>query len=128
MPHVLLLEPNTLLAKTYTQALKHAGYSVTHVTGAQAAVDAADKKTPDLVISELNLPQHSGIEFLHEFRSYTEWLNIPVILNTVLTAAQIAPVVEALQRDLGIREILYKPRTSLQDLVRVVRDYCASSL
>jgi DNA-binding response OmpR family regulator len=127
MSHILLLEPNTLLAKTYTQALKHAGHSVAHVTGAQAAVDAADKKIPDLVISELNLSQHSGIEFLHEFRSYAEWLNVPVILNTVLTAAQIAPVVEALRRDLGIREILYKPRTSLQDLVRVARDYSVST-
>jgi DNA-binding response OmpR family regulator len=123
MSHILLLEPNTLLAKTYTQALRHAGHSVDRVTGAQAAVDAADKKRPDIVISELYLPQHSGIEFLHEFRSYAEWIKIPVILNTALTSAQIEPVIGALQRDLGIREILYKPRTTLHDLVRVAREY-----
>lgn len=68
--HVLLIEPNTLLAATYRQALQHAGHEVRHVTGAQAAVMAADGRTPDVVVLELQLPQHSGLEFLHEFRSY----------------------------------------------------------
>jgi len=126
MAHILLIEPNTVLAETYTQALQHVGHSVVVVTGAQAAVDAADKQTPDIVIAELHLPGHSGIEFLHEFRSYTEWTDIPVVLNTTLTAAQLAPGVNALHRDLGIREVLYKPRTSLQDLVRVAREYIAA--
>lgn len=127
MSHILLIEPNTLLAKAYTQALQHAGHSVAHVVGAQAAVDAADKQLPDVVIAELHLPGHSGIEFLHEFRSYAEWFHVPVILNTTLTAAQIAPAIDALYRDLGIREVLYKPRTSLQDLVRVARQYVAAT-
>lgn len=123
MSHVLLIEPNTLLAKSYTHALQHAGHTVAHANGAQAGIDAADAETPDLVITELHLAGHSGIEFLHEFRSYSEWMAVPVVLNTSLTAAQLAPVIDALHRDLGIREVLYKPRTSLQDLVRVAREY-----
>jgi DNA-binding response OmpR family regulator len=123
MAHILLIEPNTLLAESYKQALTHAGHTVMHVSGAQAGIDAADTQTPDLVITELHLPGHSGIEFLHEFRSYTEWIRIPVVLNTALTSSQIAPAIEALHRDLGIREVLYKPRTSLQDLVRITREY-----
>src|SRR5690606_21603784 len=91
MSHVLLIEPNTLLADTYTQALTHAGHEVTHVTGAQAGIDAADKRQPDLVIVELQLPRHSGVEFLHEFRSYAEWLNVPVVVNTSLPPARIMP-------------------------------------
>lgn len=123
MAHILLIEPNTLLAASYKQALEHAGHTVAHVSGAQAGIDAADTQTPDLVITELHLPGHSGLEFLHEFRSYTEWMRIPVVLNTALTVSQIAPAIEALHRDLGIREVLYKPRTSLQDLVRITREY-----
>lgn len=126
MSHILLIEPNTLLAESYTQALQHAGHTVTHVAGAQTGIDAADKQTPDIVVTELHLPGHSGIEFLHEFRSYAEWTKVPVVLNTVLTAVQLAPAVDALHRDLGIREVLYKPRTSLQDLVRVAREYTAA--
>lgn len=123
MSHVLLIEPNLLLAKTYTQALVHVGYTVAHVVGAQAAIDAADKMTPDIVVVELQLSQHSGIEFLHEFRSYAEWLHVPVVVNTVLPPADILTAREPLQRDLGVRAILYKPRTTLQDIIRVVREH-----
>ncbi len=123
MAHILLIEPNTVLAKTYTQALEHAGHSVVRVVGAQGAVDAADSQTPDVVIAELQLPGHSGIEFLHEFRSYAEWLHIPVILTTNLTAERLAPALEGMRRDLGVREVFYKPHTSLYELVRTTRQY-----
>lgn len=127
MPHILLIEPNTLLAKTYTQALQHAGHSVDHVRGAQAAIDAADKHLPDMVIVELHLPQHSGIEFLHEFRSYAEWTSVPVVVNTALPPSDLLRAEGPLSRDLGVREVLYKPRTTLQDIVRAAREYALSS-
>ena len=123
MSHVLLIEPNTLLARMYTQALEHAGHSVAHSTGAQSAVDAADRRRPDVVILEIQLPRHSGIEFLHEFRSYTDWRQVPVIVNTALSPAYMARATEPLRRDLGVREILYKPRTSLQDILRIAREH-----
>jgi DNA-binding response OmpR family regulator len=121
--HVLLLEPNTLLAQTYRSALTHAGFSVAHALGAQGAVDAADKQLPDVVIVELQLPAHSGVEFLHEFRSYPEWQHVPVIVHSVLPPMQLAGAEESLRRDLGVRAILYKPRTSLEQLLRVVREH-----
>lgn len=122
MSHILLIEPNTLLAKTYTETLEHAGHSVAHANGAQAAVNAADSRQPDMVILELQLPQHSGIEFLHEFRSYGEWQHIPVVIHTMIPAASLADSAGVLRRDLGVRVILYKPQTTLHDLVRVARE------
>ena len=121
MSHILLIEPNTLLAKTYTEALQHAGHTVDHVVAAQSAIQAADKHPPDIVILELQLPGHSGVEFLHEFRSYVDWASIPVVVNTTLPPSRIATAKESLERDLGVTEMLYKPRISLQDLVRIVR-------
>lgn len=126
MPHVLLIEPNTLLGKTYTEALHHAGHTVDHIVAAQAAIHAADKRTPDLVILELQLPGHSGVEFLHEFRSYTDWTMVPVVVNTTLSPSKIAKAKPPLERDLGVIEVLYKPRTTLQDIVRIVREHAVA--
>jgi CheY-like chemotaxis protein len=123
--HVLLLEPNTLLAYTYTQTLVHGGFTVAPVTGAQAAIDAADKQPPDVVILELQLPMHSGIEFLHEFRSYPEWQHVPAIIHSTVPLVQLMTVEESLRRDLGVRAILYKPRTNLRQLLRIVREQLA---
>ena len=124
MAYVLLIEPNTLLANTYTQAMQYAGYEVAHSTGAQAAILAADVQTPDVVVLELQLPLHNGVEFLQEFRSYSEWKRIPVIVNTVIPLARLsAGGYAALKRDLGVETVVYKPRTSLKDLLRLVREH-----
>ncbi len=123
MSYVLLLEPNTLLAQTYTQLLVHAGLQVTHVTSAQEAINAADTRTPSLVVLELQLPGHSGIEFLQEFRSYNEWLGVPAVVNTLITPSRMAALQEPLHRDLGVRAVLYKPQASLSELLQTVREY-----
>ena len=125
MSNILLIEPNTLLAKTYAQALRQAGHQVAHSTGAQAAIVAADKQTPDVVILELQLPVHNGIEFLQEFRSYSEWQGIPVIVNTVIPPTRLDSGRTALRQDLGVDTVVYKPRTSLSDLLGLVRQYIA---
>jgi len=119
---VLLIESNTLQAAIYTKALTHGGFKVIHVTGAQTAINAADQHIPDIVVLELQLPQHSGIEFLHEFRSYPEWQRIPVMMLTNVPMSSLESIEQPLRRDLGVTCMLYKPRTSLELLVRRTRE------
>lgn len=75
--NVLLVEPDTKLAGMYKTALESAGHKVFWALDAQSAVHLADDSAPDLVVLEIQLTSHSGIEFLYEFRSYNEWQDIP---------------------------------------------------
>ncbi|HUY85422.1 MAG TPA: response regulator [Candidatus Dormibacteraeota bacterium] len=122
MPNILLLEPDRLLAKTYHQALTGAGHRVAVCAGAQAAIMAADKTQPDLVILELQLIEHSGIEFLYEFRSYPEWQAVPVLIHSNVPPTEFADSWPILGRELGVDIYLYKPRTSLRQLTATVRE------
>lgn len=117
---ILLLEPDKVLADTYRQALLSAGHKVIMCATAQAAVLAADDFTPDLVVMELQLTGHSGIEFLYEFRSYQDWLGIPVLIMTNVPAGEFDGSWDLLQRQLGIAAYHYKPLTSLRTLLRSV--------
>lgn len=123
MAYVLLIEPNTLLAGTYMQAMQGAGHEVTHSVGAQAAILAADQRTPDVVVLELQLPVHNGVEFLQEFRSYPEWQDVPVIVHTVIPPQRLVNSRAALKRDLGVETVVYKPRISLRNLLRLVHEH-----
>lgn len=127
MKNILLIEPNIALARLYKEMFIREGFGVTHVVGAQAAVDAADKTAPDAVVLELQLSRHSGVEFLHEFRSYPEWWPIPIIVNTNILPAKMAQLQTPLRDDLGVRDILYKPKTSLQALVQAVRAHTGTA-
>ncbi|HSX42518.1 MAG TPA: response regulator [Candidatus Saccharimonadales bacterium] len=117
--HVLLIEPDKLLAQVYTLALERAGHSVAHARSAQAAVHAADEQLPDVVVLELQLPRHNGIEFLYEFRSYSEWRHIPVLLHTYVRPGELAPAA-TLHDQLGVLATLYKPATNLEQLCMAV--------
>ncbi len=122
MPQILLIEPDYVLAKTYSRALITAGYQVQAVPTAQAAITAADTQTPDLVILELQLVEHSGIEFLYEFRSYADWQAVPVIIQSQVPHGEFADSRQLLHDELGVKDYLYKPQTSLRLLIRTVNE------
>lgn len=118
---VLLIEPDRILGQTYTRALRRAGHKVRLVSSAQAAVYGVDTVRPDVIVLELQLPVHNGVEFLYEFRSYSEWLDIPVVVHSFVPPYEVAA--PTLQRELGVRQFLYKPATSLARLVAAVAVY-----
>lgn len=119
MATLLLMEPDRLLADTYAQALKQAGHQVVWQTDAQAALADLDAQPIDLVILELQLANHNGVELLHEIRSYPDWDQIPVLLHTMV--AQSHPGLgRAFWPQLGIAGYLYKPQTNLVKLAQTV--------
>ena len=118
--NILLVEPDNIEAATYRAALEREGHKVAHARSAQAAVHEADQKQPDVVVLELQLPRHNGVEFLYEFRSYAEWLELPVVVHTYVPPHELAQA-SILERELGVVRNLYKPETTLEQLCGAVR-------
>lgn len=117
---VLLIEPDLPLAKTYATALQAADFTVRVSADAQAAIHEVDTRRPDVIILELQLADHNGVEFLYELRSYPEWQNIPVIILSQLSEREIGIGVAAMHK-LGIVHYAYKPQTSLEDLLSILQ-------
>jgi DNA-binding response OmpR family regulator len=115
MSTVLLMEPDRLLAASYSAALMQAGHLVIVQPDAQEAIRSLDQEPVDLVILEIQLAGHNGVEFLHEMRSYPEWDQIPVLLHTMVRPDH-AGLGRPYWHQLGIAAYLYKPQTSLKQL------------
>ncbi len=120
MANILLIEPDHSLARAYKQALEIAGHQVLVSSSAQTAVDAADEVRPDVVVMELQLIAHSGIEFLYEFRSYADWQDIPVIVLSKVPPAEFNRCSRTMREHLGVSAYCYKPQTDLKQLSHVV--------
>lgn len=120
MANILLLEPDHSLARAYKSALETVGHRVSLSTSAQTAVDAADTTSPNVVIMELQLVAHSGIEFLYEFRSYSDWQAIPVIILSKVPPAEFNQCGRTMREHLGVSAYCYKPQTDLKQLLHVV--------
>lgn len=122
---VLLIEPDIQLAKTYISALKSTGIKVGHAQSAQSAIILINQYKPKLIILELQLKKHNGIEFLNELGSYVDLQDIPVVLLTFIPESSIKLIREQKAR-LNIVDYLYKPRTSLEQLINMTREILAT--
>lgn len=122
MAHIILIEPDRLLAKMYLQAMTGVGHTVRVCASAQTAVFCADEHRPDIIVTELQLVGHSGIEFLYEFRSYPEWQKIPVVVVSNVPAGEFRGSWRLLREQLGVAAYHYKPLMSLRTLLASIND------
>ncbi len=122
MADILMLEPDAVLARIYRQALETAGHTIRRSVSAQDGIFQVDTRRPDIVIVELQLVAHSGIEFLYELRSYSEWQKIPVLIHSCIPPIEFEDSQQLLKEMLRVHAYLYKPQTTLQSLLRAVRE------
>ena len=120
MKKILVLEPSkkvTGILKVYFT--NEPGLKMFFASNSQEAIDIADRNKPDLVVLELAIPKHNGFAFLHEFRSYPDWKNIPVIVHSHLSIDEASS--SKSWSNLGAVEYLYKPETSLSRLKQAIK-------
>lgn len=127
MANILLIEPDRKLAEVFSHALKSHSHRVSVCADAQSAIMTADEKRPDIVVMELQLVGHSGIEFLYEFRSYVDWHKIPAIIHSHVPQAEFRGAEHMLDR-LGVRAYHYKPRTSLVQLLASIENVMSQQI
>lgn len=120
MGRILLIEPDKVLSRSYKKALEQAGHEVHCISNAQDAINNADQTLPDVVILEIQLIAHSGIEFLYEFRSYPEWQKVPVIILSLVPPQEFNNNWQLIKDELNIDTYLYKPATTLNELINEV--------
>lgn len=116
--NILLIEPDKVLANCYASCLRPAGHQVEVSLSAQSALAAMDQQQPDLIVLELQMASHNGVEFIYELRTYPEWLQIPVIIHSFVPKSQLPP--QARLAELGVIDYLYKPTASLRRLSAAV--------
>jgi DNA-binding response OmpR family regulator len=120
MGKILLVEPDMPLARIYAQTLQGRQHQTVVVATAQDAIVAADAAIPDLVLLELQLTTHGGVEFLYEFRSYADWRSVPIVIMSTIPPAEFDTTHAMLFEQLGVVRYHYKPKTSLAQLLRTV--------
>src|SRR5665213_2850377 len=68
--------------------LEQAGHHVTAVANGQQALDAARRRKPALIISDINMPLVDGFELCASIKADPGLADVPVILSTTLSDPQ----------------------------------------
>ncbi|WP_128548630.1 response regulator transcription factor [Larkinella soli] len=103
-PTILVAEDEPLMLKMLTYCLQKEGYRVVPASDGRQALDYLKTSVPDLVLTDLMMPYHSGLEVV-EFVKQTLNVRIPVI---VLSAVEETTDVEKAFQ-LGADDFTTKP-------------------
>lgn len=81
---ILLVEDDHALLRGVTDLLEMAGYVVSQATDGQAALNLLEQMSasPDLIVSDIGMPNLDGFQFLAAVRARPRWLTIPFIFMT----------------------------------------------
>lgn len=115
--HVLLVEDDAWLAELEAGVLTGAGYSIDVVAHGHAAIDAVDRRLPDVIILDVLLAGSTAFTLLHELQSHPDTAVIPVVLCTNLAEQFDSKQLEAY----GVRRIVNKTTMVPSDLVAAIK-------
>ena len=98
-----------------TKALQAEGYTTRQGKNGLDGLEQLKQAQPDLILSDINMPQMDGLEFFKAVRKNPNWTAIPfVFLTSHGTSEDIQ-----LGRELGVEDYLTKP-IEPEDLVRII--------
>ncbi len=82
--HILIVEDDDALLRGVTDLLEMAGYDVSQAGDGSIALGMMERMghAPDLIVSDIGMPNMDGFEFLGAVRARQRWLTIPFIFMT----------------------------------------------
>ena len=86
MAKILIVEDNALNIKLFCDLLAAHGHEPEAVTDSRNALEAARSFSPDLVITDIQLPHVSGLELIHQLRGDSKLAEIPIMAVTAYSA------------------------------------------
>lgn len=79
MAKILIIDDEASIRKMLTLTLQRAGYEVMDASDGNQGVAAAQTFSPDLIITDLIMPEKEGLETIQEIRAFSPHIKIIAI-------------------------------------------------
>lgn len=89
MSLVLAVDDSPALLALLVKCLKQGGHEVVSARNGQEALEMLQAHKPHIVVTDLNMPLMSGLDFIEAARAEPEGQGVPMLLLTSETAASL---------------------------------------
>ena len=105
MAKILIVDDEIHIKNLLEYNLKKAGYEVFSVANGKSALENIGNFQPELILTDLDMPEMSGYKLIEKLYSNRETRNIPIIIITC--KSQNEDIQKGLK--LGVKEYIVKP-------------------
>lgn len=102
---VLVIDDERGFCDVVTVILESQGYQVHQAYDPREAFGLLNETTPDLILTDLMMPDIDGITLIRRLRATPDWANIPV----VMISAHSEPEVQESAKEAGASGFISKP-------------------
>ncbi len=113
---ILLADDDAAIRNMYRERILAEGHEVIEVQDGEAAIEAAKKEKPDLILLDIMMPKVNGLDVLAIVKREPETRDIPVIILTAL-ASEVDKVREISQ---GFCDYVVKADTTPGEIIAKV--------
>ena len=114
-PFILVVDDDIAICRMIGVLLGNEGYKVTTVSDAHAAIEAAKKAPPDMMLVDWMMPGLSGLDLVRRLRAAKPTRDIPVIMLTAKTEEE--SVISGLNT--GADDYVTKPFSGRELIARI---------
>ncbi|MCK5433518.1 MAG: response regulator, partial [Gammaproteobacteria bacterium] len=82
LPTALVVDDSLSARRALAQVVRDAGYDVRTAKDGLEAIEIIDKKIPDILLVDMEMPRMNGMELTSHVRANPDTSNIPVIMVT----------------------------------------------
>lgn len=114
--HILVVEDTADLRTNIVELLRMEEYFVSYAMNGNEALGLLENIRPDLIITDLLMPEINGFDFIARVRENVQWKRVPILVFTAMPPHENEEKV----LQIGANSYLKKPST-LDDLVEAVK-------
>ena len=103
LQRILVVDDESLGREYLSEAVTSLGYSALTASGAESALRLVEAEQPDVVVTDLRMPEMDGVELTR--RISERWPDLPVVMCTA--HATVESAIAAMKH--GARDVLMKP-------------------
>ena len=113
---ILIIEDNRDILDAVRLMLEGEGFTVIAKEDCATAMNYLMENKPDVIVTDLMIPEMTGLEFIHQMRRITNYDRIPIIAMSAYDRTYLAAAVAA-----GAIKALHKPE-DMDILVDAVKE------
>jgi CheY-like chemotaxis protein len=115
---ILVAEDNRVMGNVIRFNLSRSGFDVVLVHDGRSAMEALDRESFDLVITDYQMPHATGREVCQHVRTDPKHVGVPVVL---VSAKGMELKADEMKRSEDFCRVVYKPFSPL-DIVRIAKE------
>ena len=113
---ILIIEDNKDIRVPISIMLGNEGFDVFEAEDCKTAFDYLAEKQPDVILTDLLMPEMTGLEFIRQIRRTSGLIDVPIIAMSAYDTSYLAAAVLA-----GANAALHKPE-DMDRLVETVKE------